>query len=190
MYMHTSVLWFSGKTLHSVLEQKKCTFLNSYALPCIAPSLTYILNHNIFYSTHTHVTYSLKHNIHQNVNAYILLHRPLIKVFLSWQENNILCFTQTCPSAMNTKAAIIKVANSLTGLKLQDSIERHSVIYSPILNVFPWLYLPISYRGRAICKTTMPFSTACSFIPSTTDREVIHWYSPFFVLTLCHWRAA
>jgi hypothetical protein len=71
--MHTSILWFRAKTLHSVLEQNKYIFLKSYALACIAPGLTHILNRTILYSTRTHVTCSLKHNSNQNVYTYITL---------------------------------------------------------------------------------------------------------------------
>jgi hypothetical protein len=56
MYMHTSVSWLRGKTtLHPVFEQKKYTFLKSYAHACNAPSNTHTLNRTILYSTHTRV---------------------------------------------------------------------------------------------------------------------------------------
>jgi hypothetical protein len=160
MYMHASVSWFRGKTLHSVLEQKKYIFLKSYAIACIAPSLTRILNRTILYSTHTHLTCSFKHNINQDVYTYI--HRPLTKLFLSWHENNIPCFTYFClqNEYLDCNA---RTTNPLTGQKRQHSIDRHSVIYSTILNLFPSVYLAIFYQGRAIFKTLMPCSAVWPF---------------------------
>jgi hypothetical protein len=190
-FTDTSFSWFGCKTFQFCSWTEKNMHLWNYMrspLVCPLSHILCVLDPTIFISLENFEIYPFEQIINQNFYIhihYVFLETPFLHI-------RRLTYLPQCSVSFHTGyvAASTRKANPITWMKQKQSIIRSTIArwffpyiisFSCVLSHFP---------PRKGCFRDANKDTEVVVYPSTSGRELLHWYSRFFMRTSCHRRGA